>query len=91
MNYSGPVGIWQFSSRGFVDGITGNVDLNAGYVDYPTLIKENGLNGFTKPVVVEEKAPVFEQAPPVPDVLDADVTVTVQIGKDSYKGTLVKE
>ena len=89
LNYSGSVGLWQFSSRGFVDGITGNVDLDVGYVEYPDIIKTNGLNGFPKPVA-EEKAPVLEQAPPA-SAADQTVSATIQIGNDTYKGTLVKE
>lgn len=89
LNYSGSVGLWQFSSRGFVNGITGNVDLDVGYVEYPDIVKTKGLNGFPKPVA-EEKAPVFEQAPPTP-ATDSTVTATIQIGNDTYKGTLVKE
>ena len=44
--------MWQYSSTGKVSGISGNVDMNRGYVDFPTLIKNGGLNGFKKP---EEK------------------------------------
>ena len=84
LNYSDLVGIWQFSSRGFVDGITGNVDLNAGYVDYPTLIKENGLNGFPKPVI-EEQAPVFEQALPA---AEGSISVEIIIDGKKYSGKL---
>ena len=79
LNYSGNTGIWQFSSRGFVDGITGNVDLDIGYKDYPTIIISNGLNGYGK------------ATNPTPAEPDATATVTVTIGKDTYKGTLVKE
>lgn len=49
LNYSGPVGIWQYSSTGRVSGISGNVDMNYAYEDYPTLIKNAGLNGYPKP------------------------------------------
>ena len=66
-----------------MDGISGNVDLDIGYKDFPTIIKGKGLNGYDK-----EKALTN---PPAPDVPDTDVTVTVQIGKGSYKGTLKKE
>ena len=38
--------IWQYSSSGTVPGISGNVDMNVSYVDYPTMIKSKGLNGF---------------------------------------------
>ena len=37
-------GIWQYTSTGSVPGISGNVDLDTGYVDYPSVIKEAGLN-----------------------------------------------
>lgn len=41
-------GIWQFSSKGVVPGITGNVDLNVSYRDYKTIIEKAGLNGKHK-------------------------------------------
>lgn len=46
--YNGEYGIWQYSSTGKVDGISGNVDMNYAYVDYPTLIKNAGKNGYSK-------------------------------------------
>lgn len=49
LNYSGPYGIWQNSSTWRVDGISGNVDHDWCYVDYPKLIKERGKNGYPKP------------------------------------------
>ena len=49
LNYSGPYGIWQNSSTWRVDGISGNVDHDWCYVDYPKLIKEKGKNGYPKP------------------------------------------
>ena len=39
-------GIWQKSETGKIDGISGNVDLNEAYKDYPAIIKNKGLNGF---------------------------------------------
>lgn len=51
LNWSGPVGMWQYSSTGRVSGINGKVDMNYCYEDYPTLIKNAGLNGYTKPPV----------------------------------------
>lgn len=42
-------GMWQYSSKGTVSGINGNVDLDIAYKDYPTIIKSNKLNGFTSP------------------------------------------
>ena len=46
LNYSGQYGIWQNSSTAYVDGISGRVDHDYCYVDYPKLIKEKGKNGF---------------------------------------------
>ena len=76
-NYSGAYAIWQYSSKGKVAGINGNVDLDICYKDFPTVIKNKGLNGWAK------------SSTPAPDVLDT-ATVTITIGNDTYKGTLVK-
>ena len=45
--YSGDYGIWQ-KGCGTISGINGNVDLDECYIDYPTIIKNAGLNGFAK-------------------------------------------
>lgn len=41
-----PYKIWQYTSDGAVPGIIGRVDLNYSYVDYPSIIKNNHMNGF---------------------------------------------
>jgi GH25 family lysozyme M1 (1,4-beta-N-acetylmuramidase) len=41
-------GIHQHSFKGSVSGITGNVDLDNCYVDYPKIIKNGGFNGYSK-------------------------------------------
>ena len=43
--YKKAYGMWQYTSSGKVNGISGNVDMNYCYVDYPTKIK----GGTTKP------------------------------------------
>ena len=48
-SYSGAYGMWQYSSTGRVNGVTGAVDLDECYADYPKLIKDGGKNGFDKP------------------------------------------
>lgn len=45
--YKGNYGMWQYSSKGAVNGINGNVDMNKCYKDYVTIIKNAGLNGQT--------------------------------------------
>ena len=46
--YSGTYGIWQSSSTGRVSGISGNVDLDTAYTDYPSVIRKGGFNGYSK-------------------------------------------
>ena len=48
--YTGTIGIWQYSSKGKVAGINGNVDLDMCYIDFPKIIKEKGFNGYSKKV-----------------------------------------
>ena len=40
--------IWQYSSKGSVDGISGSVDMDEAYTDFSKLIKEKGFNGYKK-------------------------------------------
>ena len=47
-NYSGSYGIWQYRSTGKINGISGNVDCDYCYVDYPSIIIKGGFNGFKK-------------------------------------------
>ena len=78
-NYSGAYGIWQYSSEGKVDGISGNVDLDICYKDFPMIIKAKGLNGFGKEEVVPN--------PPTPNIVDS-ITVEVNIDGKKYSGKL---
>jgi GH25 family lysozyme M1 (1,4-beta-N-acetylmuramidase) len=38
------VNLWQYSSHGKVNGVSGNVDMDVAFVDFPAIIKERGLN-----------------------------------------------
>lgn len=40
-------GMWQYSWKGIVSGISGDVDLNYCYKDFPSMIKAKGLNGYS--------------------------------------------
>ena len=82
LNYSGSVGIWQYSSKGKINGISGDVDLDTAYVDYPASVKKAGLNGFAKQTAAPATTPKAET--------NKTVTVSVQIGDEVYKGTLAK-
>lgn len=82
LNYTGgEVGMWQKSEKGRIIGISGNVDLDECYVDYPTVIKAAGKNGFSKPA--EVSGTPTEQ--PVKDT----VKVTITIDGKPYSGVLV--
>lgn len=43
--YQGQYGMWQYSSTGHIDGVSGNVDINIAYKDYPY---EIGMNALSK-------------------------------------------
>ncbi len=45
---AGKVDMWQKASDGKVNGLSGNIDLDECYVDFPTIIKSGGYNGYTK-------------------------------------------
>lgn len=71
-------GIWQYSSTGRVDGIVGNVDMNYSYLDYPSIMSINGLNGYVKENIIDEpledvidrEEPLIPVLPSVPDEED---------------------
>jgi GH25 family lysozyme M1 (1,4-beta-N-acetylmuramidase) len=74
-------GIWQKSDSGRISGINGNVDEDTAYKDYPTIIKNAGLNGFKKP---ENPAP--PQNKPAPQKV-----VALTIDGKTYEGTLTEK
>lgn len=45
--FNGKYGMWQYTSSGTVNGITGSVDMSHCYYDYSTFIKKYGYNGYT--------------------------------------------
>lgn len=81
--YTGNFGMWQYTSGGSVSGISGNVDMNIAYYDYPSIIKAAGLNGFTvnkpeekKTVTISMDDLTKEQAEFIAEVLkNADIEV----------------
>ena len=46
--YATTYDVWQYSSTGSVSGISGNVDLDECYKDFPSIIKNGGFNGYSK-------------------------------------------
>lgn len=63
--YSGDYGMWQHHGDvpgfvGHVNGISTAVDLNDCYKDYPKIIKNNLLNGWTQSEQLDKPAPETE-------------------------------
>lgn len=40
--------MWQYSAKGKVNGISGDVDMNNCYVDFPSVLAKAGLNGLSE-------------------------------------------
>ena len=78
-SYAGQFGIWQKSDTGSVPGISGNVDLDECYQDYPTPIQSAGLNGFAKP-----------GSSPEPDT-EQGKYFSVSVDGRTYSGTLTEK
>ena len=57
-SYTGHYGMWQHTSTASVSGISGNVDGDIAYIDYETVMREQGLNGFPVP----NKTPVITKS-----------------------------
>lgn len=74
-SYSGSYGMWQKSSKGRIAGISGNVDIDECYADYPKHIIGAGDNGFSEP------------SAPVKRSISARLTVDGR----TYSGTLSEE
>lgn len=75
-----PFDMWQYSWKGKIDGISGGVDCNYCYKDFPAIIKNAGLNGFPKNV---EK--------PVETVEKKSIDIMVKIDGVDYSGTLFQD
>lgn len=79
-SYSMPFDMWQYSWKGRIDGISGDVDCNYCYKDFPAIIKNAGLNGFPKTV---EK--------PVETVEKKSLDIMVKIDGVDYSGTVFQD
>lgn len=64
-SYNGAYGIWQYTSSGTVEGISGRVDLDIAYKDYPSIMKSKGLNGFTSTPATNPSTQKYKAGDPV--------------------------
>lgn len=75
-------GMQQTGSTGTVNGISGNVDTDTAFVDYPSLIRNEGWNGFTA-AAAENWISDTTNGPDNPVVIAPDKIYTVKItGQD---------
>lgn len=81
-NYTGIYTVWQYSWKGKIPGIKGDVDLDHCYRDFPEEIKAAGLNGYQKTAETAAQPVVH------PAVHDT-VQVTIQVNGKTYSGVLV--
>jgi len=74
-SYTGSYGMWQ-TGVAWVKGM--QIDHDLCYVDYPTIIKNKGLNGFAKPAPKEETVKVtYTVKKKYKDKLDAYVKTLI--------------
>lgn len=78
--YAKPYDMWQYSWKGRIDGISGDVDCNYCYKDFPAIIKGAGLNGF--PETVEKPVGTVEKKP---------IDIMVKIDGVDYSGTVFQD
>lgn len=76
--------LWQYSSSGSVSGISGRVDMNWGYQDFPTTIKNGKFNGFGEDA--EPVQPVKPSKPAISNGFKIGDTVRVKKGAKTYDG-----
>lgn len=56
--YCKAYGMHQYTWKGIVNGINGDVDISYCYCDFPAVIKKAGLNGYGKGAVYSVKAEI---------------------------------
>jgi GH25 family lysozyme M1 (1,4-beta-N-acetylmuramidase) len=87
-DYSGAFGVWQYTSSGIVNGISGNVDMNIVYEDFPSIIKNNGFNGFEKKSSVLLKGDINGDG--VVDTADARLAMRASVGLENLSADQIK-
>jgi GH25 family lysozyme M1 (1,4-beta-N-acetylmuramidase) len=83
--------MWQKSSTGKISGISGNVDMNECYINYPERIQSAGLNGFSNcNCQIIDAPPIAPVTPAMPKIRN-QATVEININGETYSGKLNKK
>ena len=85
-------GMWQNSDRGSVNGISGAVDTDIAYKNYPKIMEDCGFNNFPKKEIQAVKPVVSEEEIAKMDAEDKKKkkTITITIDGKTYKGTVTE-
>jgi LysM repeat protein len=75
--YNKPFGLWQFTNSGTVSGVSGRVDMNKAFKDYPSIIAKKSAPVVSKPAEQPSK--------PAPEVIKRPNQYTVQSGDNLSK------
>lgn len=92
-------GMWQYSSDGIVDGLSGRIDMDIAYYDYPAIMIRAGLNGYGNQTAYHigdrvhllEDATVYQGASlgvPIPSSIKGHDYTIMQVGEHTL---LLKE
>ena len=87
-NY-GKYGLWQNSNSGYVDGY--RVDTNYSYEDYPRIMKEYGLNGYSIVKEEEEKREEELQSESLEEVVEESVEEQAEEVTEEPKEEVLEE
>lgn len=66
--------LWQYSASGEVSGISGGVDMDVSYFDYPSYVVQNGLNNYPK-----QGTPETPENPTEPEIPDTSFTDQIKV------------
>ncbi|MBR4868933.1 MAG: hypothetical protein IKU10_07235 [Clostridia bacterium] len=83
--YNGPYDMWQYSSTGRVNGISGDVDMNYCYFNFEPIVKSKGFNGYepsvTYPYKTDDGATML---------YDGEFTYTISTGYGTNVSTVTE-
>lgn len=87
--YATKYDVWQYSSTGKVNGISGNVDMDECYVDFPSIITKGGFNGYGKGSETKTSNPEPKPVQPSNQQTSSGITYVVKKG-DTLSGIASK-
>ncbi len=86
--YAGHYDMWQYTDKGAVAGISGDVDMDHCYVDYTAYIQAQGLNGVTAAGTEPQQPAVYAAEETYVITAAAGTSVFASADPDAAVGTL---